>query len=536
MPQRQSVVLSPRERILREVVRVLAEAAALRDSQGRLQWRRELFELLDGDEWAEFATAQQEFVEATRFCARQVGGLDALVEATSLVAPATRHRLAPLAEEVHAMDFYGGRDWEPLRSTLQVPVHELNATVALIMGDRIRLPAYCDTAWRAFVHLSGRSAQPGTVLSPGMVLLEHLALHADLASSVGEFYAWNDHFAEMWEVNDLEGGLRELRESLSAQGSLADVFHSRAPRPAGLSLEKVPASATRPVIRMYIKLAPDLAPAESSGRRNVRRGHRYWISSRVRYAESAGLHHEDEGEGLEPVPRSQLPAAVAKLLTRMATLWRDRAEDVVLEFFLPTELLNEPVEWWDRDPTRPYPNPLFSKYPEIFLHSLERLQRRDLHHGWRLRWARWKSDPDSAGVHWCEPEEGRSIGDHLQFLDAQIGQQDDVVAMVLSEPPLPRNAAGVGELRIGLDLGVPVFIHHRESVTEEFRSVVREGLAEGGLAKLPTYARQWKGSSATRGSSVPNALVRHMSLIWDDPEHLLDGGASAPASFVGGIE
>jgi hypothetical protein len=248
------------------------------------------------------------------------------------------------------------------------------------------------------------------------------------------------------------------------------------------------------------------------------------------------LHHEQEGEGGEPVSRARLPVAVAALLTAMAGLWRSRAEDVVLEFFLPTELLNEPVEWWNRDPTAGYPNPLFSKYPDILVHSLERLQRRELHHAWRIRWARWKGRPGDAGVLWCDPE-GHEAEEHLALLDARIGKRDDVVAMVLSGPPQPRAAMGLRELRLGLDLGIPVFIHHRHATTEAFRSVVRDGLSqEGGLANLPARARQWKGDLATTGTaSAQEDPARHVSVIWDDPEQLLDGGPGAPAAFVGRI-
>lgn len=531
---RPLLVTTSRRRILREVVEVLGESAALTDTRGRHQWRRELIELLDGPEWAELPTARQEFVEAVRVCAGHPGGLELLQEATSLVAPVLRQKLAPLLEELYALEVYEGRDWTALRNALSLTLPELNTLVAEITGDRVRLPAYCATAWQAFVHLSGRNAQPGEVLPPAMVLLEHLALSADLASLVGELHAWTDHFAERWEVTEADGGLRDLRASLGEHHPARAAFALPEPATSGDAPPVKPdAAVERPVIRLFIKLAPDLTPADGNGRRQHRRNHRYRVSARVKYAESAGLHHETEGEPPESVPRNRLPVAVADLLTRMAALWQSRAEDVVLEFFLPAELLNEPVEWWDRDPELTYANPLFSKYPEILVHSLDRLQRRDLHHVWRTRWARWKSDPESADVHWCDPQD-RPRGEHLALLDARIGGHDEVMAMVLSGPPQPHTSIAVEELRLGLDLGIPVFIHHREASTEEFRSVVRDGLAEGGLAKLPDRARQLKGNSATRGGHHDPA--QHLSVIWDDPEQLLDGGASAPAAFVGGID
>lgn len=539
MPLRLAAPSELRRQKMRQVAEVLAEAPGLTDARGLQQWRRELSFALGGLQWAALPTPHQEFLEAVHVCGGHPQGLHQLLEATVLVAPPVEHRLAPLVEELQALQFYEDRDWTALRAALSVTLPELDTTVARVTQGRVRLPAYCTTVWHAFVHLSGRTAPPGGVLPPGMVLLEHLSLLSDLASHVGELQAWNDHFAVRWQLADVQGGLRELRNSLTNHSSADIPGVARIEEPAS---PVPPASAApvddpvRPVIRLYIKLAPDLAPTQGGGRRQARRRNRYWVSARVKYAESPELHHAQEGEARQPVPRGQVPVAVADLLTRMASLWHNRSEDVVLEFFLPTELLNEPVEWWDRDPSLAYPNPLFSKYPEILVHSLERLQRRDAFQVWRHRWARWKDAADSAdNVHWCD-REGRAAPDHLRRLDAAIGARKDVVAMVLSEPPAAGNTAGLGEVRVGIDLGIPVFIHHRDTVSEQFRSMVRDGLTEGGLAGFPSHARQWKSDSATREKSSAHDPAQHLCVVWDDPEHLLGGGAGAPAAFVGGIE
>ncbi|MEG3626698.1 VMAP-C domain-containing protein [Streptomyces poriticola] len=539
MPQRLATQDRRRRDILRRIVAVLGDSAALTDARGRQQWRRELAELLGGQPWAELPTPRQEFLEVVRVCEARPDGLSRLVEATALVAPPLEYHLTPLVEELYALQLYEGRDWTALRRALSLTLPELDTVVAQITGDRIRLPAHCTTAWQAFLHLSGRSTTPDAALPPGMLLLEHLALHDDLASHVGELQGWNDHFAELWGLADGDGGLTGLRGLLARRSTAAAEAAAKETQPVPGAAEHGTAdgaAAARPVIRLYLKLAPDLAPVQGSGRRQYRKRHRYWVSARVKYAESSELHHAKEGDAQQPVPRAQVPAAVAELLSRMASLWHARAQDVVLEFFLPTELLNEPVEWWDRDPSLGYPNPLFSKYPEIVVHSLERLQRRDAHQVWRLRWARWKSARERAGaVHWCD-RQGRSVPEYLQRLDATIGARQDVVAMVLSEPPATGNPAGLGEVRVGIDLGIPVFIHHRDAVSEQFHSMVRDGLSEGGLAGLPSQARQWKSDSATRANGSSQDPAQHLCVVWDDPEQLLSGGAGAPAAFIGGME
>lgn len=528
---RQVLVNTARRRILREVVEVLAGAAVLDDARGRHQWRRELAETVEALQLETYPSARQEFVEAVRACSSRPGDLELLVEATVFLAPPLTRALHPLLDEWSALDLYQERDWTALQQALQVELPGLSGEVAAITGDRVRLPPYCVTAWQAFLHLARRTAPPGG-LPPSLVLLEYLAVRSELAPAVGELYAWSEHFAGLWGIADGEGGLLQLRAALTGRGRQGRAL-SAAPSDSDQPPEPDEAPLGQPVIRLFIKLAPDLTPAAGAGRKPGRREQRYRLSAAVKYTESVGLHHEQEGEVGQSVPRSRLPAAVAALLARMAELWQSRAEEVVLEFFLPTELLNEPVEWWNRDPAAGYPNPLFSKYPQILLHSLERLQRRDLHHAWRVRWARFKSRPEAGGVHWCDPQ-GHDAEEHLALLDARIGKRDEVVAMVLSGPPQSRSALGLRELRLGLDLGVPVFIHHREASTEAFRSIVRDGLSEG-LAKLPARARQWKGDLAIRQPRAQQDPARHVSVIWDDPEQLLDGGPGAPAAFVGRI-
>lgn len=523
---------------------------ALADARGRQQWARELGEEFPGLEIAGLPTPRQEFVEVVRHCSRIEGGLERLADVTEFLAPALAGSLRPLLDEWYATDLYASRDWTALRSGLEFTLPELPFLVAEVSGDRVRMPTYCHTAWHAFVHLAGHNAPVGG-LEPSMVLLEHLMLRTEAAAIVGEIRAWNDHFAEAWGRKDGRTGLDALRAELSSQPtSTAGEFEASSSEPVDLPgdsgnpvgpFDRAEDPGHRvPVIRMFIKIAPDLRPSDRETARQGRREARYRISSRVRYAESVRLHHED-CDPEEAVPRSRLPLAMAELLSTTAELWQARDENVVLEFFLPAELLTEPVEWWNRDPQLSHSNPLLSKYPWIFAHSLERMQRRDLHHAWRRRWARWKSDPGGGRIHWCDPG-GRSAAEHLELLDAQIGKEEGVVCMVLSDSPRTRNALGLRELRVGLDHGVPVMIFEREHAAPDvFRSMVKELLADEGLANLPERARQWKGDAAA-GSALhgtgphDKSVLKNLGMVWDDPQQLLDGDACAPAAFVGGTD
>ncbi|MGY0020338.1 effector-associated domain 2-containing protein [Streptomyces sp. cg35] len=524
-----------RQRTLREMVEALGASTPLADERGRLQWAREL-----GDEFPDldlegFHTARQAFAEAVRHCSRLEDGLEQLVITTEFLAPAVAGRLRPLLDEWHAIDLYRGRDWSALREGLDLALPELPALVAAATEDRIRLPRHCRSAWHAFVHLACHNAPVGG-LEPSMALLEHLMLRTEAAHLVGEIRSWNDHFAGEWGKREGPRGLRALREKLSGRPdpagrrAVTDAGHGSAAPDDGFAEPHVP------VIRLFIKVAPDLRPSDAQAAREGRPEAYYRISSRVRYAESVRLHRED-CDPEEPVPRSRLPYAVADLLSATAELWQARDENVVLEFFLPAELLTEPVEWWDRNPRLGHSNPLLSKYPWVYVHSLERMQRRDLHHAWRRRWTRWKSDPGGGRAHWCDPE-GRPDTEHLALLDARIGKEEGVVCMVLSDTPRAGDGTGSHELRLGLDLGVPVMIFHRAADDPEaFHGLVKELLAGEGLANLPATARQWRSDAAAGTAEVRDkALIQQLGVVWDDPQQLLDGDACAPAAFVGGTE
>lgn len=501
----------------------LGQSAALTDALGRHQWKRGLADIVDGLELESYPTARQDFAQAVKACGGAPDGLETLVEVTNLLVPALSQLLMPLVDEWNAADLYEERDWSALREALDFTMPELRQIVAEITKGRLSLPSHSVTVWHAFVWLACLNSD-STGLPPSMLLLERIAARGEGAAAVGEIRAWNLHFANEWGISP------DLLETAAASGP-----DDRAGRTAHL---REPVTADPPVIRLFIKVAPDLTPALSQSARPPRRETRYRLSARVRYAESAGLCEEPGCEPTDAMSRARLPVAVAELLTRLSERWRSRTEEVALHFFLPIELASEPVERWDRHPKWGHSNPLSNKYREISIHSLERVQNPELHHAWRMRWARWKGQPKLWEIHWCDRGE-RPVDEYLSLLDAKVGKQDEVMAMALSAAPRTKGGLGAREVRVALDLGVPILIHSRaDEVTQDhFRPLVRDAVStDEGLAKLPARLGEWKGDSAAGINQYEAGIVIHIGLIWDDPELLLDGGPSAPATFVGGID
>ncbi|WP_285567039.1 MULTISPECIES: VMAP-C domain-containing protein [unclassified Streptomyces] len=526
---------SVQHRVLRAVIAALEDPAGrLINDSSRDLWRQMVHQHIPGLTPASFTVTRQEFVSIVYGCAPLDDGMDRLVEATCLVTPALEPALLLLLAQWKARLAFPGPDWEPLRRVLDVPVAEFGALVERATDGLARLPENCSTPWEAFLHLADHNGRPGELM-PAMAFLEHLSLFPEVASGVGELRSWNDHFAELW---DLAAPLATLRDGL--RDAVAPRVEEAADAP-----REGPGGTARPLIRIYVKVEPDRTPHSGAGRRRMVRSPRYYVSACVRYPDSNALQRDPHTEPLEPVTRSQLPYEVAKLLTHMTQLRHSRADNAALEIFLPAELLTEPVEWWDRDPSLGFPNALLSRYREIMLHSLERVQRPTFHNAWRARWAHWRTGGGQGQMHECAPE-GLTDAEHLALLDAKIGRDDDVIGMVLSRPPHRESELGLRELGLALDLGVPIVVYHRaDPASAVFRSIIRESLANEGLAHLPGSAQQWKSDVAVRSTVADESsavrerdvdAIRSMSMIWDDPEHLLEGGQNAPATFVGGTE
>lgn len=545
--------------LIEAVVTVLKEPGGGLMSEGaRRLWRQMIDEALEGLPQDTYPAAHLEFLSLVHACAGRRGGLVVLARVTGLVAPSLVGPLQPLLDEWRAHDIFEGRDWHSLREVLRPRLPELAALVAESTSGRHVLPPHCATPWQAFVHLVDLNSPSGS-LPPAMVLLERLAFCPELASAVGEMRAWNDHFADRWELTEGPDGLRNLRRNLesahradrtlravAADGSSGGA--SDEPPADGGQRQESPEQEEPPLIRMYIRVARDHTPQPSS-RRRTPRPPRYHISACVKYADSPALQRQTEAEPQEPVTCDQLPGCVSELLATMAVMWHNRSENVALEFFLPLELLTEAVEFWDRNPARGFKNPLLNTY-RVSVHSLDRIQRREFHRAWRARWTQWRkneaqwrklgSNPEHTRrvVYECAPEPTLAIREHLTRLDAAVGSDDDVVGILLCEPPCNQGELGTQEVRLALDLGVPVLMYHREGVaTPAWRAAIWEALAEDGLAALPRRTQQWKTDAAAgRLSAHDPATIRAMGMIWDDPEHLLDGGPSAPAIFVGGTD
>lgn len=479
-----------RQRIGEETLAALLAIRALDD-----RYARALLVDLVGEalghraELREQATQRLQLVELFRFCTRHPGGLAALARQLPMLetdCPQTP-LVQRLADEWTAVDSLAGLpevtgSWSFLTDTLRTlsMTHPMRSALVRTATDA-RVPApppYSENPWDDFLHMAGQGAPRGG-LPPWMVYLDRSTdcMEHRVASEV---LARNRQWALRCGLAELLDRDRRIRVS----------------------------APTTPVRRhqeyLAIHITPD--PLDSA---------RYTVAHS--FMSLAQGPYWEQGDALPQVPRDGLQRAVSRIVRKVEGAAGDRTAHLWLEFVLPFELLNLPVDWWPRDTGEVPHVPLAVDYP-VVIRSLDRLQNRRWHRFWRHRWLQLSMGEQTWQSVYVNV--GRHNGDHLLGLEARLGDDEHVVAAVLSEPPLPDQGHGRKELEAALRSGLPVVIWHRAGrCTEEFLDMVN-GLLADGWQRFPANVAAYRRKAAIQDAAGQDVrhLGRHLTLLWDDPD------------------
>jgi nucleoside phosphorylase len=200
-------------------------------------------------------------------------------------------------------------------------------------------------------------------------------------------------------------------------------------------------------------------------------------------------------------------------------VWRHSADPVLVEVLLPTDLLDEAVEWWRTELDEPAPTPLCVDYP-VVVRSLDRMRSGHRHRVWVNRWKALWRHPSRHRLYW-----GRSGSDvDLHGWNARLRENVDLTTVVLSGSP--GDDAGYDELRSALNAGIPVILWDRRTPAEPVPAELITRLLHGDPADLPNRVSALRKEAAV----VPEGTQRfhtgrHLALLWDDPTRTVhDGG------------
>lgn len=239
---------------------------------------------------------------------------------------------------------------------------------------------------------------------------------------------------------------------------------------------------------------------------------RYWIQR------TATSWQPEPGEPRQTAFR-RVEQAMEAAIRHAETVWWHSADPVLVEMLLPTDLIDEAVEWWHTELEEPAPTPLCVDYP-VVVRSLDRMRAGYRHRVWANRWkALWRHPPRH------RPYWGRVGGEpDLRGWNARLRDDPDLTTVVLSGSP--RDDAGRDELRSALNAGIPVVLWDRRAPAEPVPAEVIAGLLRGDPAELPNRVRALRKEAAVSSGTAHTG--RHLALLWDDPNRTVhDGGPSA---------
>ena len=210
----------------------------------------------------------------------------------------------------------------------------------------------------------------------------------------------------------------------------------------------------------------------------------------------------------------ELEYRVDDVIVGAESVWSGQSISAAVEFLLPRELINLPVQRWSKEHSSGQPQPLRYDY-RLGIRSLERMRAKHWHRAWHVRWDSMREDPSAGRLHYssgCAEFEENPI-------DAVLSD-DRWVGLVMADPPCPRPEPGEAPdgLTSALRSGLPLILWHPEASPEELRELLDWLLDESNLIQL--LDRRKSANSAT---AVPfkNSLAYDLVVMWDDPERLI---------------
>jgi hypothetical protein len=394
-----------------------------------------------------------------------------------------RWRLLQLNDEWDGVAHFSDHDWLEIKKTLlQVDVTNGNALFHAVQR-RYPPPMHCRSVWHLFAYLAGSNGDDQGV--PLFMIFLHMVAYQVESRLNRPLRTLLNRLASDWDITGSfqRAALRHLRAIGSGERVAAALLILIDPHPM------VPDTYT---VTHWYGWRDDRAVLVNGGDRVV--------------------------------PRDRLESAVQHIVQDTEDRWPIDDRPLRIEFILPFELLNLPVEHWPKeyDP-QDGPVPLYEHYP-VVVRSLDRIRNRGRHRVWRSRWRTLEESPTLVNCQFAEDVHPR--------LEQTINLDRRIVAVVLSEPPVSQSSAGMSEIRIAIRTGIPIIIWHRSPHPGvEFRLAVDELFAYGEIAEVPDRVFELRlrpplSDDSRSGSGTGPDLV----LLWDDPIRLPEKYGVAGAS------
>lgn len=462
---------------LRLLVDALQEISFLRSAHER----RLVLDLLrdklgNGFHVSEYQETRAHLFSIARTCNDRRGGLTALAETLRDLEPGSLSvaYACRLIEDMSPLDLVADFDREQLFELLDgVELPRLTELCRRVLGAAApRLVPGRDRLVDVWSWLERQNSRADG-LPPALVFVEQLA------NQVG---------------NGLAAKLRWWADRQAVRMGLADQVRSLRGLPAG------PTAVGADRLYLLLQLERDLVDEHRYVLSHWRQaGDRQWRPERG----------EDRAGSLADIERH-----VAELIDNAEADWAMSTDPIALEVILPRELVHLPVDRWILSDEGGIVRRLGTHY-QLSIRSLERMRKRSWLRQWRVRWRGVREHTGTGYV--CRRGE---LG-HLDDLQAALAGHEEIAVLLLDHRIEPSADLGPDALTVALREGVPVVLWCREpSGGDEFAASAAELVTRGGLHQIRESVRTMRGRA--HRTDTADHVGAHVSLIWDDPERLID--------------
>lgn len=477
-------------RMMGRLADILGQIDALHPESGRQSLAELLAAAVDDTVQLGGGNARTQFIALARSCLEQPYGLTALAHCVAIVAPRTPALpdLVSLQDEFAALRVLPSADLDQLRALLRaVRVADTEAEELRVLrrlarratdGKLDELPSHCRSAWTSFLHLVDHNAV-STGLPPAMLFLAAVAGRMANPAIAAELNSWNQRWAGR------AGVAAELRRA---------------------TIPELPANGDSPATAYLVfELDPDPFDMDKV------------VLSYWRQWDGRNGHAQRRGGTL--VRLGDLETQIGEVVGALETdLGRGNGGgqngSLFLEFVLPWDLLNMPVEFLRRDSTS---IPLVVDHP-VVIRSLERMRTDRYHRAWRQRWQALVDRAPNIHPYWSHAV---TEGDDIERMALELQQDRSIVSVVLSEPPGAPGGRAWREASAAFQAGVPVIIWDRKDCSApSFQNAVSRLVTHDGLSELPQAVARLRREALTSVDPHQSHPGQTLAVLWDDPDHL----------------
>jgi hypothetical protein len=211
-----------------------------------------------------------------------------------------------------------------------------------------------------------------------------------------------------------------------------------------------------------------------------------------------------------------------ELLERCASYLADDMEHLIIEFFLPLELLSYPVDQYSIDGFNKLQS--ISRYHQVVVRSLERMRNKRWRYIWKNKWELFLASIDEKQI----------LGKHnnavLVYDEEYHKRQEDlsltlegssVVCFAMTFVPSDTSSQIDTILSAVLDAKIPIILWPREQTNypRTLQELFTELVSQHSLSQLPALIKQQR-YEALMSRETMNHQGHHLTLLWDDPNRL----------------